>query len=620
MRKPATKSEPAPTKIITPVTTRSHFPAWLMAALLVLATIILYWPATHNDFVNIDDDIYVLDNAHVTSGLTFENVKWAFQSGYASNWHPVTWMSHMMDCQMFGLNPRGHHLTSVLIHALNAALLFALLRQLTGAAWRSLFAAALFAVHPLHVESVAWIAERKDVLCGFFFLSSLLAYARFVEESKVQSPKPKVFFGLILALFALALMSKPMAVTLPFVMLLLDFWPLQRIKFLGSGLTVKKLVLEKIPFLALVVAASVVTFLVQKHGGAVSDAIPIGARCENALISYCRYLGKIFWPTDMAVFYPFPRHWPMETVLLAAVLLAGISAVLILKWRRYPFLLMGWLWFVGTLVPVIGLLQVGGQAMADRYVYIPLVGIFIFTVWSLYELASRWRHYLIALSVAGSAAIILCMALTRQQLADWKDSETLFRHALDVTDNNYLAHNNLGNALYKKNQINDAARQFQEAIRLKPHYADAHNNLGIVLAMNGQIAEAISQFQESIRLKPFYADVHCNLGNALGMNGQNDEAISQFQEAIRLEPDYARARNNLGIALYKKGQTDEAISQFQEAIRLKPDYAMAYLNLGVALYKQGRTDEAISQIQEAIRLKPDYTVALNNLARILKLK
>jgi tetratricopeptide (TPR) repeat protein len=626
---------------------RPHFPAWLLAVLLALVTIALYWPATRHDFVNYDDRFYVTENVQVQNGLTLESIKWAFLNPVSSNWHPVTVLSHMLDCQLFGVKPWGHHLTNVLLHALNAALVFVLLQQMTGSTGRSLFVAALFAVHPLRVESVAWVAERKDVLSAFFFLLTLWAYARYVKQSKVQSPKSRVFYGLALVFFVLGLMCKAMLVTLPFVLLLLDYWPLGRVtsgrwqvasdknsvsqlpgatKRSEGGPTLNPqlsiLLLEKLPFFALAAAASIVTFMVQKHGGAmkVGERLSLDARIGNALISYCRYLGKTFWPTDLAVYYPHPGHWPLEEVLLAGGFLCGISVFLFMQRGRYPFLLMGWLWFVGTLAPVIGLVQVGGQAMADRYTYIPSLGLLILIIWGAYELAGRWRQQVIGLAVAGLAAIVLCGAVTRQQLGYWQDSEILFRHTLEVTENNAIAHYNLAIALFHKGQIDEAMSQLQEAIRLKLDYADAHYNLGIALLQKGQTDEAIGQFWEAIRLKPDYADAHNNLGIALGMKGQTDEAISQFQQAIRLKPDFADTHINLGVALARKNQIDEAISQYQEAIRLKPNFADAHNNLGLALFGKGLIYGAISQFQEAIRLKPDYADAQSNLAKALELK
>jgi tetratricopeptide (TPR) repeat protein len=413
-------------------------------------------------------------------------------------------------------------------------------------------------------------------------------------------------------------MSKPMLVTWPFVMLLLDYWPLRRFELStpNSQLsTIVRLVKEKIPFFALAVAASVVTFMVQKHGGAVAavEWVPLGARGGNALISYHRYLGKLFWPTDLAVFYPHPGYWPLAKVLLAGGLILGITVFLVVKRRRYPFLLIGWLWFVGTLVPVIGLVQAGAQAMADRYTYIPSLGVLVFAIWGAYELTRRWHYGVIALSVAGGAAIVLCLSLTRQQLEHWQDTETLFRHAIAVTENNHLAHKVLGAALDMQGRTEEAIQQFQEAIRLKPGYADAHNSLGAALAKKGQIDEAIRQYQEAIRLRRDHAEAHNNLGVALEEKGRFDEAISQYQQAIRLKPDYAEAHYNLGAALGKKGQFDEAIRQFQEAIRLTPDYADYHYNLGLALAKKSQIDEAIRQFQEAIRLKPNHAEAHYNL-------
>jgi Tfp pilus assembly protein PilF len=383
-------------------------------------------------------------------------------------------------------------------------------------------------------------------------------------------------------------MSKAMLVTMPFVLLLLDYWPLGRFK--PGGLW--RLVREKTPFLVLALAASVMTFVVQKQGGAMKmiEYLPLGARIENALISYCRYVGKTFWPSDLAFFYPHPGYWPLDTVLLAGVFLFGITLVLIVKRGRYPYMLMGWLWYVGTLVPVIGLVQVGEQSMADRYTYVPSLGLFIIAIWGVYELTRRWRYQAITLAMTGSAGIVLCLGLTRQQIGYWKDSETLYRHALDVIQNNYLPHKTLGDALMDKGQINGAIRQYQEAIQLKPDDCLSHNNLGNALLHQGQTAGAISQFQEAIRLNPDYAPAYYNLGVAFINQGQIDEAIGQFQEAIRRQPDNAEAHSDLGVAFINQGQIDEAISQFQEATRLNPDNASLKANLTNALEAKSKSN------------------------------
>jgi Flp pilus assembly protein TadD len=582
-------------KAATTVMKRARYPAWLLAVLLALVTIAVYWPALSHDFVNYDDPSYVTSNVHVQTGLTWDNLRWAFCHPVVGNWHPLTMLSLMFDCQVYGLKPWGHHLTNVLLHGANTAMVFLLLRGLTGAVWRSLMVAALFGLHPLHVESVAWVAERKDVLSTLFGLLCLMAYARFAVESKVHGPRSKHeiaargYYWAALIFFALGLMSKPMLVTLPFVLLLLDYWPLNRIRSSEFGTrNFTSLLLEKTPFFALAAVMSVVTYAVQQHTGMMHslENVPLGARTGNALISYCRYLGKLFWPTDLAVFYPYPTDWPSFQVLLAGGLIAGISTFVFFQRTPRPCLLTGWLWFCGTLVPVIGLVQVGGQAMADRYSYIPSLGLFILAVWGAYELAQPGRHHELVLGGAGCVAIILCMGLTRQQLGYWQNSETLYRHALAVTKNNYLAHHNLGIALFKQSRVD----------------------------------EAISQYREALRLKPDYAEAHYDLGSALAVNDQTDAAIVEFQKAIQLEPDYAPARVNLGTALGREGQTDEAIGQYREALRLQPDNAELYYDLGTALGMNGRIDEAIVQFQEALRLQPDYAAARHNLDHALQIK
>jgi protein O-mannosyl-transferase len=633
------KPSPAPTMASTPAEARSRFPLWLIAAGLMLGTIALYWPATGHDFVSYDDDITVTSNLHVQGGLTLEGMKWALCNPVNCLWHPVAVWSHMLDCQMFGLKPWGHHLTSVMLHGLNAALVFVLLQQMTGATWRSLLVAALFAVHPLRVESVAWVAERKDVLSGFFGLLALVFYVLYAEGKEPQpegpglslatrSPGSRAHFPLSLCYplslfcFALGLMSKPMLVTWPCVMLLLDYWPLRRFEptpLNPQPSTLLRLLREKIPFLALAAGASVVAYAMSKHTGALelNEKLPLGVRGGNALISYCLYLGKLFWPADLTVFYPHPRHWPLAQVLLAGGLILGISLLLFAQRRRFPFLLIGWLWFCGTLVPVIQLVQTGAHAMADRYTYLPSLGALILVVWGAYELTRCWRPAAVALSVGALAAIVLYTALTRQQLRHWKDSEALFRHALEATQNNYLAHTGLGFALDKKGQFDEAIRQYAEAIRLEPGYVLAHLNLGVSLVRKGQVDEAIPQFRETIRLDPEYALAYLNLGTLLAAKGQIDEAMGHFQEALRLAPDCADAHYNLGFWLARKGQTDEAIGHYQEALRWKPDYADAHNGLGSALAKKGQLDEAIRQLQEALRLKPDETDAHYNLGNAL---
>jgi Flp pilus assembly protein TadD len=589
-----------------------------MAALLALVTIAIYLPVMRHAFVNHDDPLYVTDNPHVRAGLTWEGLAWAFGRvhGDQTYWHPLSWVSHMVDGQLYGLNPGGHHRTSMLLHAANAVLVFLVFRRMTGAFWRCVVLAALFALHPLQVDSVAWVAERKTLLSAFFWLLTLWAYARYAE---VQSPAfhttnhgsrithyPSFFYVLSLFFLACGLMCKPVLVTLPFVLLLLDYWPLQRFQLStlnaqrptspplrGLGLKAQDsrlkvllpLLWEKLPFFALAVASSVITVLGHQALGVLNSVsrLPWDARLENALVSYVRYLGKTFWPSRLAVFYPYPTAWPMGEVVACALLLLAISGLVLGTVRSRPWLFVGWFWFLGVLVPFIGLIQAGAQAMADRFMYVPVLGVFVAMIWGLHGLAKGGRYQQNGLSVAGAAAIVVCLVLTRQQLGHWKDSEALSRHALEVTENNWLAHLNLGSALDEKGQSDEAIREFQEALRLKPGYAQAHNNLGVALVRKGQINEGISQYHEAIRLKPDYALAHSNLGIALVRNGQSDEGIREFQEAIRLKPDYALAHYNLGIALVRKGQSDEGIREFQEAIRLKPDFTEAHNNLARAL-------------------------------------
>jgi protein O-mannosyl-transferase len=609
--------------ISAPAKLRPQMPDWRLALWLALATLALYSPVLRHDFVNYDDDIYVTANPHVQAGLSWANLKWALASPVNNNWHPLTVLSHMLDCQLYGLNPGGHHLTSILLHALNTALVFLLLRRLTGAVWRSLTVAALFGWHPVHVESVAWIAERKDVLSACFGLLSIYFYARYAAPGRVDRKSQIANYLLSLLCLALGLMSKAMLLTWPFVLLLLDYWPLNR----GAGREAwgsrwRQLVWEKVPFFALTAAVGIVTFAVQKRGGAldVGETLSLGARAGNALVSYCRYLGKLCWPTGLEVFYPHPGLWPLAAVLLAGGLLTGLTALVVWQRRRHPFLLVGWLWFVGTLVPVIQLIQTGSHAMADRYTYLPSLGLLILMVWGGYELTRGWRNQVALLAATGTVTCLLCAALARHQLGYWQDSETLFRHALAVSENNFIAHNNLAVALVEKGRIDEAIPHYQAAIRLEPGWVDGQYNLGVALENKGLVDEAIRQYQAVIRLKSDYAPAYNNLGNLLEGKGETGAAVGQYQAALRLKPDYTKAHYNLGSAFYNQGRVDDAVREYQEAIRLNPDDAEARDNLGIALAKQGRMDEAIAEFQAAVRLRPDDVRARDNLAHALAIK
>jgi tetratricopeptide (TPR) repeat protein len=597
--------------------------AWIICVVLALATFFLYLPVTRNDFIVYDDPTYVTSNPYVLRGLTTRGVAWAFTSGYASNWHPLTWLSHMLDVQLYGVqNPGAHHLTSVLFHVANTLLLFLALRRLTGALWRSAVVAAFFAWHPLHVESVAWVSERKDVLSTFFGLLTLLAYARYVTEKRAKGPRIKSYYAWILVFFALALLAKPMLVTLPFVLLLLDFWPLGRVAERGvqsvdsgtetTGQNLRRLVLEKIPLFGLTLISSVVTFTAQKNGGAVMDVqnLPLANRLGNAFLAYVGYLKKMFWPVDLAIFYPLPRAIPVFQLIVAVLMLAAISVAAIVLAKRRPYVLVGWLWFLGMLVPVIGLVQVGAQAMADRYSYLSLVGIFIIFVWGLADLLGHGRLNQPSAAWAIILPLLLvCLLLTRRQEPYWKNTETLFRRDLAVVDDNTLAHLSLGLYLDKIGHTEDGLEELTAALRLDPHSATIYNNLGLHFAKEHDLTNAIGCYENSLRYKPSYSDTHYNLANVLVEQGKLSEAAEQYTDALRLEPLSADAHNNLGAVLVRQGKLPEALDQFKEALRIIPDFPEAQDQLGGVLLRLGHPDLAQLHFQAAIRLKPDFAHA-----------
>ncbi|MBI4577372.1 MAG: tetratricopeptide repeat protein [Planctomycetes bacterium] len=509
----------------------------VLGAALLLATLAVWWPATSNGFVDYDDPAYVTANPRVQDGPTVDGLRWALTARTASNWHPLTWLSHMLDCRLHGLDPRGHHLSSVFCHALAAVLLYGALGRLTGGWWSSALAAALFALHPLRTESVAWVAERKDVLSGALGFACLLAWSRYLER-----PAPGRYVA-PLALHALALAAKPMLVTLPCLLLLLDLWPARR---LGRGPA--RLVLEKLPFLALSAASSWLTWQAQHAGNATVDlaAYPVGVRVSNAAVSCVAYLGQALWPAGLVVFYPHPEARIDPTrVALAAAGLALATALALAAARRRPWWTVGWLWYLGTLVPVIGLVQVGAQARADRYTYLPLVGLAWALAWEAAALARRGLAARAAVAAASLAALAALVPLTHAQVAVWRDTGTLFRHALAATEENWLAHNALGDHLRKEDRLDEAAGEFRAALVVWPLYAEAHNNLGGVLALQGRLDEAAAHLGEAVRIKPRYADAHSNLGVVLASLGRRDEAERHLREALTLDPDHERARTQL---------------------------------------------------------------------------
>ena len=576
---------------------------WLVTLVLVAVTLWLYWPAGNFGYVAYDDPDYVTGNPAVQAGLSWSGARWAFTSGHASNWHPLTWLSHMADVSLFGPGPAGPHRMNAMLHAANAALLFWVLRELCGkaAAGRSAWVAALFALHPLHVESVAWVSERKDLLSAGFFLLTLGAYARYAQRSaggeREGAAGRRAWYGAALGSFALGLMSKPMLVTLPCVLLLLDHWPLRRLPP-GSWTEFRAgmgpLLREKIPFFMLSLASCVITFAVQQRGGSVRslESFTLAERLGNAAVAYALYLRNAVWPAELAVFYPHPGHLPPARVLGAAALLAAASLIAWRAARIQPFVTTGWFWFAGMLVPVIGLVQVGNQALADRYTYLPLIGLFVVLAWGGAAFVERGRWPRFGPAAVAFLPLILCAGASRAQLAHWRDSEALFRHALEVTKNNYVVHNNLGALLFDRGQVEAALGHYQDALAAYPDYADAHGNLGNALLSLGRADEALAHYRQAVALRPDDPDAHLNLGNALLQKQRLPEAMASYRAALNLDPGHAKAHHNLGLCLLETGALEAGIAQLRQALAARPDYANARQNLAQALILAGRADEA----------------------------
>jgi len=574
----------------------------VVCGVLVLAVALVFGQTLGFDFVDFDDNEYVVKNEHVIEGLSVEGLIWAFTTDHAGNWHPLTWLSHQLDCQLYGLNPRGHHLTNLLLHAASAVLLFLVLRRMTGHLWPSAFAAAVFAVHPLRAESVAWVAERKDLLSGLFFMLTLWAYAEYVLR-----PFSRFRYVVVVLLFALGLMAKPMLVTLPLVLLLLDYWPLGRTQNRGWRLWT-----EKIPLFALSAASCVITPLAQ--GAAVARlefASPV-SRVANALVSYVAYVVQFVYPAGLAAYYPHPRDpWPAWRVLGSALLLGGICAAAWFWRKKRPYFPVGWFWYMGMLVPVIGLVQVGAQAMADRYTYLPQIGLLIVLAWGAREAVERRRISPRAAAAVAALAVFLWMVCAFQQTTYWRDNEILWRRVLSCTAKNPLANRNYGVALEQRGRIDEAEAQYREALRHNPQYVQALLCLGSLLSKQGRADEAIACFDKAFQLDPNCgnAAIYNNLGAAHAKRGDFAAAVAQYQKALILNPSAAMALNNLGAAYYSQGRMNEAVECFQRGVETNPQSADAHCNLANALAALRRDAEAESEYRKALALNPQHADA-----------
>jgi tetratricopeptide (TPR) repeat protein len=568
----------------------------LIIILLIVLTLAIYWQIQNAEFIYLDDNAYVYDNLHVQMGLSIESMKWAFTTMDAGFWHPLTWLSLMLDYHLFGLNPGGFHWTNLLLHIISTVLLFLVLSRMTGSLWRSGFVAALFALHPLHVESVAWIAERKDVLSAVFWMLTMYAYLAYVSYPRLRS------YLLLVLIFVLGLMAKPMLVTMPFLFLLLDYWPLNRFRVeiqnnrkieiipVGPGNTISRLLMEKVPLIILSIMFSSVTFFTVQKTSAIASfsGLSVFSRIGNALVSYVEYISKMIVPVNLAVFYPHPGMWPLWQVLLCLTVLICITLIVIFYIKKYPYLAVGWFWYLGTLVPVIGLIQVGSHGMADRYTYIPMIGLFIMISWGFFDLAKKLRNGKIIISAAAISILFIMTIITWVQIGYWKNSITLFSHAIEVNDRNYLAHGNLGAVYIDEQDYRQAYYFVSKALQLRPNSAGAHRNLGVILSKTGRADSAIIHFQEAIKINPNYINAIRELADIFVENTRFEEAILLYKRVLTLQSDDPETYNNLGVALARTGKIDAAITEFRKALYLKNDYADAKRNLNIVMQNKSK--------------------------------
>lgn len=582
----------------------------IICLFLVAASLIVYSHVITHEFINYDDGVYITENAHIKDGFTLENIKWAFTTGHAANWHPLTWLSHMLDIEIYGLNPMGHHWTNLQIHVVNSILLFLVFKMMTGALWRSAFVAALFALHPLHVESVAWVSERKDVLSTFFWILSMWTYMHYIRHSNKKQ------YLLLILFFTIGLMSKPILVTLPFVLLLLDFWPLSRFQsttkrhYNFSYKTLAGLVWEKLPLFALSAISCIVTFFVQQHGGTVRslEAVPLDLRFANALFSYLSYLGKTIWPQNLALIYPFPSISMFWQIILSLPLIICISLMVIRLARSFPYLVTGWLWYLGTLLPVIGLVHVGIQSMADRYTYIPLIGIFIIVAWGLEDISCRWRSQKTYIALLSGAVLTLCMVGTWLQVQKWQNSITLLNHTINVTRNNSMAHYVFGLALDQQGRLEEAVLQYNKAIKIRPKFAMAHNNLAAAFSRKRKLKEAIYHYNQALQIDPNYAKAYYNLAKTYLKLNKTETAIHYLQEALRINSDMTIALFNLSW-IYATSENEKtrngikAVGIAEKLCRLtKYKQPLGLDTLAAAYAEAGKYDAAAFTAEKALEL------------------
>jgi tetratricopeptide (TPR) repeat protein len=580
---------------------------------LAAATFAAFEPVLHNDFVGYDDPYYVTENHRVNVGITRKSIAYAFTTPHGAIWNPVTTLSHILDCHLFGLNPSWHHLTSLLFHIASTLLLFSVLKRMTGSVWPSAFVAAAFALHPLRIESVAWVSSRKDVLSVFFWILTMWAYVRYAEHPSIRSYLPVFLF------LWLGLLAKPMLLTLPFVLLLLDYWPLGRFQP-PIKKTTSRLIAEKVPLFILVAAVGLIAYLVPQTEGALklTQTLPLSVRLSNALVAYIAYIGKIFYPVDLAVLYPHPRDTlPMWQPITSLLLLVLISVAVFYKTLKRRYLTMGWLWYLGTLVPVIGLVQLGHQAIADRYTYLPSVGIFIIVAWGAAELLAKSRLAKAVPAIAAAAIFIALSICTRVQARYWQNSLTLYERAVTVTKNNYIMHYNYANALLRAGRSHEALTHFKQAMQINPQYLDARNGVGRVLVEQGKTDEAIAHFEEILRLEPGYYKAHYNMAMAMIKQGHYGNAVEHFHKALRVKRNWPEANYNMGRALYLQGNPDAAAGQFVQALRSKPDYLPARIKLARTLAEMGETTYAVNHFHKALELQSDNIEVLSHLAWLL---